>query len=369
MSRAARFALLLVIASCAGPRARHDEYGFSSKGFGAAWDDHSRCKDALTGKRTAVRKDGVVRVGSWNIKWFPDGKPGNHPDENGGTDIPWLACAIAYLDVDVLALQEVKLTPRAKEAQQELLTLLAELTGGPWSFGADACRDVYRQHVAVLYRTDRVEVSHLVTQAEIDPTTSKHKDPDPACPGNLRPGLGMYVRSKRGGADFHLVNAHLDSGRETRDFDNRKNAWQRFARVFAARQSVVLDDDLIIAGDFNTMGCPDCGLSSPADERRALTEAMAALTPPFAVAETSAQCSQYYRGYGTLLDQVVATRSMREAYGALQLVEGVCARSGCAKLETAQMPVFNRISDHCPVLFDVKDVDDDPDAVSAAPLR
>jgi endonuclease/exonuclease/phosphatase family metal-dependent hydrolase len=359
---------VFVSLACAMPKARTEAIGFSSEGFGPAWDDVGRCRQAVAQSRTSVRKAGVVRVGTWNIKWFPDGRPGNSPDENGGTDIQWLACAIAYLDVDVLALQEVKLTERGFAAKTELVQALDALTHTTWRFETDSCRDPYRQHVGLLYRTDRVDVTEQHTHPEIDPTESRAKDPDPACRGNLRPAFAAYVKSKAGGLDFHLATSHLDSGREERDIKNRVDAWGLIAKVAGVRRDLVVDDDFVFLGDFNTMGCKKCSTPSPALERSALAAAMTKSAPELVLAETSAQCSQYYRGEAVLLDQVVVSRSMREAYGSMQVIEGVCARSGCKHLETDQLPAFTRLSDHCPVLFDLRDVDDD-DATARTSAR
>jgi hypothetical protein len=53
-------------------------------------------------------------VGTWNVRWFPRGCPSNQACPDQATDIPWLACTIAWMNVDVLALQEILTTPDAE---------------------------------------------------------------------------------------------------------------------------------------------------------------------------------------------------------------------------------------------------------------
>lgn len=353
------FLLVVVLTNCTPAPKAHAVQGFESQGFGGVWDDSARCAQAVQAGRRLNKDTGKLRVATWNIKWFPDGKPGKEAPPTGGTDLAWLSCIIAYLDVDIYALQEIKLTPRGKEAQTEVAQLLAKITGATWAWENDSCADPYRQHVAFLYRTDRIQISHPHTDPDVDPTQSRAKDKDPMCPGDLRSALGVYVKSKTGGADFHLVNVHLDSGEKSRDFGHRQEAWQRLSKARAKRQEMVGDSDVVFLGDFNSMGCKSCGVAGAAAERVLLDKTMASLLPPFTLAEAPLTCSQYYRNKGTLLDHIVYSRDMREAYGAPQRVAGLCGAARCEPIETAQTPLFTNVSDHCPVYLDITDRDDD----------
>src|SRR5690606_25396803 len=147
---------------------------------------------------------GHLRLISWNLRWFPDGKPGNAPKESR-TNVDWVACVIAYLDPSLLALQEIKLTDRGTKALARLTSRLGELTGASWSWHADACPVPSQQHVALLYRRDRVSLSEVASHGELDPTARPNGPV--GCPGRLRPGLGAYVKSLSGGLDFHVVTA------------------------------------------------------------------------------------------------------------------------------------------------------------------
>ena len=84
------------------------------------------------------------------------------------------------------------------------------------------------------------------------------------CANNLRPGRSAYVRALDGGADFHIIAVHSDSGTSPRDFDHRQTALRRPDDLFAALGQDVPDADVIVLGDFNTMGAE--GRTGPVEE-------------------------------------------------------------------------------------------------------
>ena len=57
----------------------------------------------------------AVGVGTWNIRWFPDGDMTPGPSTIP-TDLRWLSCVIAWMNVDVLAVQEILTTAEAQTA-------------------------------------------------------------------------------------------------------------------------------------------------------------------------------------------------------------------------------------------------------------
>lgn len=357
MTAIALATLGLGLASCAHGHSGHKkgDTGLDvTNSFGAVWDDPERCRQAVLSGRKLPRKDGKIRVGTWNIRWFPDGKPGNAPDVEG-TDIPWAACAIAFLDVDVLGLQEIKLTDRGKEKLTQLTTLLRELTASSWAWVAEDCPTPSRQHVVILYREEAVTISQVKSHGEIDPTAKTGR---PAhCPGDLRPALGAYVKSKHGGADFHFVSTHLDSGRSKRDYKNRQDAFELLGTVHDRRFALTPDDDLIVAADFNLMGCKDCEAKNSIQEREVLKRTIAALKRPLSTPAANIDCTEYYRGKGYTIDQIVHSTAMAEAKGSAQLVSGVCAAAKCSVIKSEDLPFFRRLSDHCPVVLDIEDRD------------
>jgi endonuclease/exonuclease/phosphatase family metal-dependent hydrolase len=298
---------------------------------------------------TLARDRASVRIVSWNVRWFPDGKPGKTP-ASPGTDVDWLACLVRWLDADIVALQEVKRLPHAVLA-------LEAIAGDRYRIVADDCADPSRQHLALLYRRDRVQLTQVTTRGEIDPTREVHGTP--SCPGRLRPALTAYVTSLRGHLDFHIADVHLDSGRQTRDQDDRHAAWQRLDALTTAMMSAVADDDVIVLGDFNTMGCKGCSEPSAKAEREALVSTARALALPFRVASDALGCSEYYRDHATLLDQVLVSATMREADEAHIQVAGMCAERKCGTLDAPWLPELTSISDHCPVVVDIADIDVD----------
>ena len=95
------------------------------------WTAPAGCQQVVgRGSRMAPANPAMLRVGTWNIRWFPRGCPSNETCPEHTTDIPWLACTVAWMHVDVLALQEMLTTPDAEFSLNALRTELDRLTGG-----------------------------------------------------------------------------------------------------------------------------------------------------------------------------------------------------------------------------------------------
>ncbi|MBC7792652.1 MAG: endonuclease/exonuclease/phosphatase family protein [Clostridia bacterium] len=314
--------------------------------------DAASCAEALVAGDRLVRYGGQVRIVSWNIRWFPDGHPGKTPKPGGGTNVTWLACALSWLDADVVVLEEIKRVPHALKATDALLAELTRLTSATWSIVVDDCPDPSRQHIAFLARADRVRLSGVRTRGEIDPTFLSNGTP--SCPGRLRPGLSAYVKSLRGKADFHLVGVHLDSGKNRRDYDDRNAALDVLGPLRKTLREIAADDDVLVMGDFNTMGCSECSVSA-AEERTALPRVLGPLG--YRVASAGLACTEYYKDHGSTLDHVLVSTTMKEAAGASVKVSGVCAALDCKPLDATWLPSLADLSDHCPVVIDFADKD------------
>jgi hypothetical protein len=65
-------------------------------------------------------------------------------------------------------------------------------------------------------------------------------------------------------------------------------------------------------------------------------------------------CTEYYNKHAGILDHVTVTTAMREAARSAQ-VSGYCAVNNCVPLAGAAPAAFERLSDHCPVVFEVQD--------------
>jgi endonuclease/exonuclease/phosphatase family metal-dependent hydrolase len=295
----------------------------------------------------------VARIATWNVRWFPDGKPGKG-GKGPGTDLDWLACTLAYLGVDAVALEEIKANDHARAAARQLLSSLNRLSGGDFRLELDDCPNRDAQHVGLLFDKRKVRVKGFVTVGALNP------EGEP-CKNNLRPGLAAHLQFP-GGLDFHLVAVHLKSGSNRRSFELRKRTWQALDAALAEVLRLDPDPDVIVAGDFNTMGCPSCSPSiSPDDELAELDRAAEALPTPFRRVRADRACSEYSGRRATLLDHFVVTRATRElAPDVRARVGGMCAEAACAREPKRQRWAAElSLSDHCPVLLDLPDRDQD----------
>jgi endonuclease/exonuclease/phosphatase family metal-dependent hydrolase len=312
------------------------------------WYSFGACERAL-GKR-AARTAGSARIGTWNIRWFPDGFPGKQP--RAVTDVYWASCIIAWIDVDVLAVQEFKSYPHAKERVSELLRRLETYTGDSWKIQIDDCDP--GQHVGFIYNAKRVRAREFHDHAALNPFGS-------ACARQFRPGLGGYF-SFPGGLDLHMVAVHFDSGRAPVAIENRRKSAAGIATAFRDMQRSVSDPDVMVLGDFNTMGCSRCRPRVTLEqELEEFDRRLAELSAPMRRLPASARCSEYWRGKGYLLDHVLVSESMSEiGPNTVANVSGFCSDTKCRPLRKDEFPEsYGKLSDHCPVVVEIQDRDQD----------
>lgn len=305
------------------------------------FDSREACEAVLAARKKGPSRN-ANRIASWNIRWFPDGAargPGKH-----ATDLGWLACTIAALDVQVVAVQEFVQHTRGRGALLDLLDLLDARTGGAWQQALDDCPGSGRQHVGFLWNTARVTLSDRGPVAALNP--GEH-----ACGKNLRPGYGAHATFKDG-TDVHLVVVHLDSGTTARDRDNRVSSLSRLDDV-AASLTTSGDPDLLVVGDFNSMGCDDCTPAITAAEDVAALETSAVAADMKRLGD-GAFCSAYYGSQPSLLDHVLARGAGLLALDPRVDVHGPCGDLGCRPLRRGEHPpAFERLSDHCPVVIEL----------------
>ena len=271
-----------------------------------------------------------LRVVSWNLRNFPE-------DDGHAAAV---SQALAELDAAVYALQEIR-DVDALRATLPGYRVVASRGGGRG-----------RQHVAIAY--DPARVRALGEPDELTALTMG---------GRVRPGLHLYVRAREAGPDFHLVVVHLKARPD--GLDLRRRQWPRLADwVAGLRESG--DGDLLLVGDFNATG-PKGG--SPEEEReqlaRALDPAGLALRAP------AGGCSAYWEGARrdawkepSLLD-LVWTAELTESLVADErpVAAGPCARLACDRLRSTRAypdREYEEVSDHCPLVLDLRLGDDDP---------
>lgn len=280
------------------------------------------------------------RLASWNVRWFPDGSSRGPSDE--ATDVDHLACAIAALDVDAVALQEIMLHARGRTAVERLVQRLDSHTGGSWRAEFDRCPRDGRQHVGWLVNQARARVE-AVTQVDA-------LNPMGGCSHHLRPGLAIRLRFSSG-PDLSAISVHLDSGVEGHDFRHRTESLRALEGALAPL--IREDADVLVMGDFNTMGQRAPQVSASQEIER-LDATLAGLTPPLRRISSDVACTEYYRRRGGLLDHVLATVGMAEiAADARVRVAGPCARHRCALPRGVHPRALERLSDHCPIVIEL----------------
>jgi len=300
------------------------------------WSSPEAC-EATIPTLLAEPRTASLRIASWNLHWFPDARS-DEPSKAGGTDVLWMACAMASLKADAIAVQEVVTHLRGRVAMAKLVERLDQLTGGRWRFEADECPDDRRQHVGFLVNDARVTLSKVRSVPELNPYGS-------ACARRLRPGL--VARLTQGSLHLDVLTVHLDSGDEGRDYTHRLEGIRRITELFRAPRPT----PLLALGDFNTMGCEDCEPKKSADDEAAELEDIVTRGAYRSVASANQQplCSEHFEGRAQLLDRAITT--LPHARVSLEPA-GLCAELACQRPRTTS-PALSRLSDHCPIVVTV----------------
>ncbi len=317
------------------------------------WKSSTHCEHVVKdGGRMASLVQDRLRVGTWNIRWFPDGSPTDRPDHSiGPTDVRWLTCALVWMEMDILVVQESLTTTQAQAAWNRIVTALERQTGASWQWSVQQCGKPDGLHVGILWNASRVTLSAIQSLWPLNSTATSSHNP---CEGGLRPGHYARVQAThQQGADFHMIGLHLKSGPTVSAVEARHAALNR---IDAAVARFLEDDrDVLLLGDLNTMGAGD--RHSQRAELKYLRRMVAKEAPGFDDLAPKPQCSHYFRGRSNWLDHVLVAKDMAEIRTRSARVTGYCAVAGCRRINGEYPLAYQRLSDHCPVIIEIDNRD------------
>jgi endonuclease/exonuclease/phosphatase family metal-dependent hydrolase len=290
--------------------------------------------------------DGGFRIASWNVRNFPlDERP---QDDGLGysrrTNICDFEIALGGLDADLLGLQEVndirRFQPILRRACGERPMDVRYSSGGG-RFG---------QHLAIAWDNsvlelvgNPIEITELVFE-----------------PG-MRPAFAGYFRGLRvGGVDFTLVVVHLESGPQ--NFADRRRQNRALAAWIEDWTAEVGDPDVIVLGDFNTVGSPRGGLDGELQSVDAILGRVG-----LERLDNGLGCTSYWEGAGerdgvqvpSLLDHVFVGGFGPQAQATSLEPWLHCARWQCSELISRRGEedgTYWDVSDHCPLTFEIRDL-------------
>ncbi len=317
-------------------------------GTGAAaarspFGSRATCARLLAASHRLARPGNVLRVGSWNLNGFPDGGPGAARRGRPRADLAWMACSLAWMQLDVVALQGVKAHWRARTAMRRLLARLRKLTGARWRYKLDRCRGAQRLHVGLLWNTGRVRASKIGVEESLNPYRR-------ACRKGQRPGLRGYFKARfGGGVDFHLLSVQLPKGGGLGQ-KLRRLALRGVSDAYRSGRRLAPDPDMIVAGDFQAPARPWLG------------RAAANLSSPFWLLKNNRRCTGYAGSRGHSFTHLLVSKGMVELGGRSRArVSGYCATTGCRAWGPGSTPAAaSSLSPACPVILDVPNRDQDP---------
>lgn len=348
-------ALPLVSPPSPKPSGNSAQASISVGGQEAVWTSEDQCITILNkGRRMAQESSSRLRVATWNLRWFPEGKsPEQSEDFAESTNLNWLTCVIRWMQVDILAVQEILATPEATRALETLTGNLTTQTGNTWRWYRQPCGYPDDHHIGLLWNDTRVSLTDFNSLWQFN---SKAENGSTPCTYGLRPGQYARVQSRTaGGVDFHLIALHLKSGPTVFDVEERHKALNRIDQ--AIEPFLEQDQDVVILGDFNTMGAGDW--HSRDYEIKNLRRHLEKEGPGFKDLEPNPRCSHYFRGRGGWLDHVLVPHDMKEMTLGSTTVTGYCAVAGCQRIRGDYPLAYRQLSDHCPVVVEIDDSDQD----------
>ena len=319
------------------------------------WTGGESCQGVVhAGGRMAESQRDRLRLASWNIRWFPIGELKPDPSNaHEPTDLPWLTCVLAWMNVDLFSLQEILDTPEAQEAWQTILPRLNQLTDGDWTVQLETCGYEDGHHVGFLWNRKRVSLSDHQSLWQLNPKAKSSKQ---ACAKGYRPARYAYVKSlDPGGVDFHVAGVHFKSGPTVFALEDRQLSLNRLDRAF--KDKVDKDADIVVLGDFNTIGAGD--RHTQKRELKYFHRFVRREKPGFLDLPVDVKCTEYFRGRGGWLDHVLISKAMKEVTVRAVRMTGYCRLLACQRTHKAMPAAYRRLSDHCPIIVEIQNRDMD----------
>jgi endonuclease/exonuclease/phosphatase family metal-dependent hydrolase len=301
---------------------------------------------------------GNLRVVAWNIRNFPRDERPQYPDLGYSrlTNKADLEAVLAGLRSDILGVEEIRQPKAFREVVDQamgkgVVAGVFSRKGGRWG-----------QHVGILWNRGRMR--QVGATEEVSSVALGNPD--------LRPALAVGLRSTRPeGLDLTVVQVHLRAAPS--GYETRLEQYRALAAWVRQRIAVSGDDDVVVQGDFNTTGSD----GGTVGEELARADAILGRAGLRRLPNQSG-CSEYWEGRGprdgkqvpSLLDQVYVS-GMEELDQAVPLLSWLhCAREDCRPFMSRpgqEDGTFWDVSDHCPLTFEVRDVDiDGPEEHRAA---
>ncbi len=259
-------------------------------------------------------------LGSFNIRMFPE----------AGTDLEAVARAIAELDADAIAVQEI-----VDEATfKRVLARAGELSGRRYDVvlePAHCPRRGERFNVGVVHDTRVLAVIESRMLGEF------------TCPEGQPAGM-VALLAASDGRRLALASVHFSANNSAPRREERMAQWAWIAAELPELRAE-LDAPVVVAGDFNSTGY----LVEDDPERRFIDTLLAQQGLQLPTAGLG--CSMYWkpkksRTYEvSLLDHFVAPRELKLGRASAL---GMCAELACAPQRDAPA-AWRHVSDHCPV--------------------
>jgi endonuclease/exonuclease/phosphatase family metal-dependent hydrolase len=156
--------------------------------------------------------------------------------------------------------------------------------------------------------------------------------------------------------DFHVIAVHARSGATAAARADRLTVLRRLDDAVAPLRRA--DEDMVILGNFNTMG--DMTPGSAEAELQTLFTTAATGEPGFVRLTVTPACTGYHQGRPSWRDHVLVSRSMTEVPpSAVGRPTSYCALRACEPMGRQRPAAYQELSSHCPVVVELVNRDED----------
>ncbi len=290
-----------------------------------------------------------LRIVTWNLEFL--GRSESGPGKN--KDLSWLGCTLAWLNPDVLAIQEVNGESEPAATLESLAQELKRQTGENWAYVLQSCSG--RQMLGFLIRRDHYEIQANQTIWYLNSKAQSEAD---AC-DRLRPGLAVQVKAKESPSakDYAhqvvtLVNIHADAGNQDSDYESREILRANFSRLAEDESVVASDGRLVVLGDFNTIGRVD-GISSESEVELTADAFAGISTRPLSLMTSSETCTYIWQNECIAIDHIAVDQNFPSLNNTNAQSFGYCTITKQFGLEATSLASRENLSDHCPVVLDL----------------
>ncbi|MAX65831.1 MAG: endonuclease/exonuclease/phosphatase family protein [Bacteriovoracaceae bacterium] len=278
-----------------------------------------------------------LRMASYNIRNFDYDTRSNTP-----TNKRQLVNLIKNMQSDLLAVQEIN-------DKHEFSRLIEQNFGTQLKVVLSNCGGSHDQRLGFIYNTEKLKLIEF--KEDVRTSLQRHTQ---GCHRGSRPVAIARFQSKLNKSTIIAMAVHLKAGGGRKNISKRFRQLQIIESLVESYQEQGLNN-IVIMGDFNSTE-----YESKGKNYRKFKEIVRKMQMKDSAEKV--KCTSYWWGgrndytyYPSLLDHILVSHSLLEQKQMNVYSYGHCQKLKCTPTSEAEMGIsFDEVSDHCPILTEIK---------------